>query len=262
MMPETKTILICRCSERGLLKPHRIDEASCLVVSDLCLAAQDKSPVFEQVAASRQPVIYACHPRAVKALFESAGHPLPENTEFHNLRSPSVQPSTLPSFHSSSLPAFQSSTLPDSHTPTLPHAHTPSLPNSLPAWFPVIDRDRCSNCGQCFQFCLFGVYEKDPAGRVRVVSPQSCKNNCPACARICPEAAIIFPKAGEEPINGAEISSEEALRANIKLNVDELLGDDVYAALNARKQKRRALLNKKKVEQALAERNRCSGGGQ
>jgi ferredoxin len=91
-----------------------------------------------------------------------------------------------------------------------------------------------------------------------VANPQSCKNNCPACARICPAAAIIFPKVGESPINGAEISDEEMLKANIRVNVDEILGNDVYAALNARKQKRQSLLNQKKVEQALAERKKCA----
>jgi NAD-dependent dihydropyrimidine dehydrogenase PreA subunit len=222
-MSANKTILVCRCEERGLLKPHQVDEASCLVVPDLCRAAQEKSDVFEQIANAEQPVIYACHPRAVKSLFEFAGHPLPETTEFHNLRSPETQPSSNPT-----------------------------------AWYPVIDQTRCTNCGQCFQFCLFGVYEKDDAGKVFVANPQACKNNCPACARICPEAAIIFPKIGEEPINGAEITDEEKVKASIKLNVDEILGSDAYAALKARKQKRRSLLNKKKIEKALAERERCS----
>jgi hypothetical protein len=32
----------------------------------------------------------------------------------------------------------------------------------------------------------------------------------------------------------------------------------VYAALHARKQKRSALLNQKKIEQALAERKKCT----
>jgi len=222
-MSVNKSILICQCAERGLLESHNVDEASCLVVTDLCRAAQEKASVFDQIAVSDRPVIYACHPRAVKALFEFAGRPLPETTEFHNLRKTET---------------------PQSDKPT--------------AWYPVIERTRCSNCGQCFEFCLFGVYEKDEEGRVVVAKPESCKNNCPACARICPEAAIIFPKTAEEPINGAEISDEDELKANIKVNVDEILGDNVYAALNARKQKRRSLLNKKKVAQALAERERCS----
>jgi ferredoxin len=92
-----------------------------------------------------------------------------------------------------------------------------------------------------------------------VANPSSCKNNCPACARICPETAIIFPKSGESPINGDVISDEEERKANVKVNVDEILGDDVYAALDARRKKRRALLNRKRIEKALAERRKCSG---
>ncbi|NOU35751.1 MAG: ferredoxin family protein [Kiritimatiellaceae bacterium] len=229
-MSANKTILICQCAERGLLNLGNADEVSGLVVPDLCCAAQKNDPRLKDIAAAEYPVIYACHPRAVRALFAFAGYPLPESAEFINLRTP---------------------VLPHSRTPVLPHSQTLS-------WFPVIDGDRCTNCGQCFEFCLFGVYEKDADGKVRVTNPQSCKNNCPACARICPEAAIIFPKVGEAPINGAEISDEEALKANIKINVDEILGNDVYAALNARKQKRRTLLNQKKVEQALAERKKCA----
>jgi NAD-dependent dihydropyrimidine dehydrogenase PreA subunit len=199
-----------------------------VVVSDLCQAASGKDPVLGKIAAAESPVIYACHPRAVRALFAFAGTPLPPHAEIINLR-----------------------------TPAPPHSRTPTLPPD-PAWFPVVDEARCTNCGQCFEFCLFGVYEKDAGGKVRVVNPQSCKNNCPACARICPSAAIIFPKVGESPINGAEISDEAALKANIRVNVDEILGGDVYAALNARKQKRQSLLNQKKVEQALAERKKCA----
>jgi NAD-dependent dihydropyrimidine dehydrogenase PreA subunit len=228
-MSANKTILICQCAERGLLDLTGIDEAAGLVVPDLCQAAQEKAQEFETLAAAEHPVIYACHPRAVKALFEFAGHPLPEHTEFINLR-----------------------------TPEPPRSHTSQIPNAVPAWFPLMDGDRCTNCGQCFEFCLFGVYEKDAKGRVRVANPQNCKNNCPACARICPAAAIIFPKVGESPINGAEIFDEDAVKANIKLNVDEILGDDIYVALNARKQKRQLLLNRKKVELALAERKNCS----
>jgi len=227
-MSENKTILICQCAERRLLQDCPVEEDGCIVAPDLCKAAAERLPMFGKIASADQPVIYACHPRAVKALFEFAGHPLPDNTEFINLRDPAIQSSPNPSLQSS------------------------------PAWYPVIDADRCTNCGQCFEFCLFGVYEKNKEGRVVVANSGACKNNCPACARICPEAAIIFPKAGEEPINGAEISDEDKLKANIKVNVDEILGDDVYAALNARKQKRRALLDKNKIEKALAERNKCS----
>lgn len=69
-------------------------------------------------------------------------------------------------------------------------------------WYPVIDRSRCTSCRHCLQFCLFGVYEtKD--GHVVAVRPDNCKDGCPACARVCPQGAIIFPLCDEPAIAGA-----------------------------------------------------------
>ena len=69
-------------------------------------------------------------------------------------------------------------------------------------WFPVIDYDRCTNCMQCLSFCLFGVYGVDGEKRIEVRNNDNCKTNCPACSRVCPEAAIMFPKYKSGPING------------------------------------------------------------
>ena len=231
-MSNRQSILVCQCAERGLLDSDEVARLVAVgevtVVPDLCKAVVEQDPVLADIAAGDAPVVYACHPRAVQALFAFSGNPLPQNTEIHGILNPNASGPGAPSAQ------------PD------------------PAWYPVLDYSRCTSCGQCHEFCLFGVYEKEPDGTIRVVNPKSCKNNCPACARICPETAIIFPKCGEAPINGAKISDEDERKANVKINVDEILGDDVYAALNARKQKRRALLNKKKIEKALAERKKCS----
>ncbi|MFO7898319.1 MAG: 4Fe-4S dicluster domain-containing protein, partial [Planctomycetota bacterium] len=54
-------------------------------------------------------------------------------------------------------------------------------------------RSRCVNCQQCFQFCLFGVFEVDEDGAVLPVRPDNCKDGCPACGRVCPRGAIMFP---------------------------------------------------------------------
>lgn len=233
-MSVSESILVCKCAERRLLEQGALapllEQEGITVVDDLCKAAAERDPLLE----TRFSEVHACHPRAVCAIFDFAGHPLPTETKLHNRRK----------------------ALPATPSPDLP------LEEKAPAWYPVIDYDRCTSCGQCHEFCLFGVYEKDDDGRVTVAHPASCKNNCPACARICPETAIIFPKVNETPINGAVISDEEIRQANVKINVDEILGDDVYAALNARKQKRRSLLNEKKIEKALAERRKCSEGGE
>lgn len=69
-------------------------------------------------------------------------------------------------------------------------------------WYPVFDRSRCINCGHCLQFCLFGVYERID-GRVIPVRPDNCKLGCPACARVCPKGAIMFPLSDEPAVAGA-----------------------------------------------------------
>lgn len=74
--------------------------------------------------------------------------------------------------------------------------------DASPRWYPVIDRTRCTSCRHCLQFCLFGVYEAEDR-RVVAVRPDNCKDGCPACARVCPEGAIIFPLSDEAAIAGA-----------------------------------------------------------
>ena len=76
------------------------------------------------------------------------------------------------------------------------------LPTS-PHWYPVIDRSRCVNCGRCRQFCLFGVYISTIDGIIIAKNPDRCKNGCPACSRICPHGAIIFPLYNDPAISGA-----------------------------------------------------------
>lgn len=64
-------------------------------------------------------------------------------------------------------------------------------------WYPVIDRSRCVSCGHCVQFCLFGVYSSSDG--IAVVQPDCCKPGCPACSRVCPQGAIIFPLYDKDP---------------------------------------------------------------
>ena len=78
--------------------------------------------------------------------------------------------------------------------PSLPLLNTKhSTLNPPLRWYPIVDRSRCSNCRNCLQFCLFGVYDTDENGAVTVAKPDSCKHGCPACSRICPSGAIMFP---------------------------------------------------------------------
>ena len=72
-------------------------------------------------------------------------------------------------------------------------------------WYPVIDYERCRNCRQCLEFCLFGVYSLGRDGRVRATRPDECKPGCPACARVCPAGAIMFPHYEDAQIAGGAV---------------------------------------------------------
>ncbi len=71
-----------------------------------------------------------------------------------------------------------------------------------PRWYPVVDYSRCHTCMECLNFCLFGVFGLDPKARILVEQPNACRNGCPACARVCPSQAIMFPEHQNPAIAG------------------------------------------------------------
>ena len=76
-------------------------------------------------------------------------------------------------------------------------------------WYPVIDRDRCVNCLECLNFCLFGVYDLDAVEHITVQQPNACRPGCPACARVCPAGAIMFPEHTDPDISGDSAESKK-----------------------------------------------------
>lgn len=131
-------------------------------------------------------------------------------------------------------------------------------PGQWKPWFPAIDYDRCTNCLQCLSFCLFDVYGMDSEQKIQVQNPTNCKTDCPACSRVCPEVAIIFPKYKGGPINGNEVNEADLEREKMKVDISTLLGGDIYASLRDRRDKARSRFTKERDEgKALQERMRC-----
>jgi Pyruvate/2-oxoacid:ferredoxin oxidoreductase delta subunit len=96
-------------------------------------------------------------------------------------------------------------------------------------WYPVIDYSRCTNCMECIDFCLFGVYGVDRLDRIFVENQDSCKKGCPACSRVCPEHAIMFPDHKTPAIAGAAVGAVSGL----KIDLTKLFGGGDAIAIAA-----------------------------
>ena len=101
-------------------------------------------------------------------------------------------------------------------------------------WYPVIDYSRCTNCMECLDFCLFGVYGVDSLERLVVENQDSCKKGCPACSRVCPENAIMFPEHKTPGIAGAPVSAVSGL----KIDLTKLFGGMDAMAMAAQERDR------------------------
>lgn len=134
----------------------------------------------------------------------------------------------------------------------------PGVSGMWKPWFPVIDYDRCTNCMQCLSFCLFDVYGVDDEKRIQVQNNDNCKTNCPACSRVCPEVAIMFPKYASGPINGEPVKQEDVERESMKVDISSLLGGDIYSSLRNRSDQAKSRFSKERSpDKALNERKRC-----
>ena len=246
-----KKVVLCNC--RGNIVDvtvlHAISsyiqniDIELITVSDLCgICVTKKAETQTLFSTQDELLIIACHPRAVRLLLQNIGVDI-ETKQFSFLN---FRENRNDHFFNT-IQSFANDTSGKSSI------NIESDP-AWPAWYPIIDNIRCSTCGQCADFCLFGVYEKSE-GHVNVVNPKGCKNNCPACARICPQAAIVFPKYSEGgAISGSEINDEITELHRQQQDINTILGSDIYAALEQRQSKRRSIIKTDAMDKALEER--------
>ena len=253
-MADEPRILYCHCAYAQVLPAEVRDRVFQTLsasgvkfeaVADLCELAARRDPLLKEISGSKWVRIAACHPRAVKGLFAAAGAALSERQAWIvNMRVQSAEEvveSLLLQIPTSGA-ALQADAKPPQPTP-----------GAWKPWFPVIDYDRCTHCMQCLSFCLFDVYGVSAERKIQVQNPRNCKTDCPACARVCPENAIIFPKHPSIAINGDPDVDPPA-----KVDISALLGGDVYAVLRQRSATSKSRFSKDRDETAaLKERQAC-----
>jgi Pyruvate/2-oxoacid:ferredoxin oxidoreductase delta subunit len=281
-------LLYCHCAYARVVPPAvKADVLAGLTnagvafeaVSDLCQMSARKDPRLKELAEGGAVTIAACYPRAVRGLFIQSETPLPdEGVTICNMRTDSAE-DVLKVMLNGNAPAPAADALADVPAVPLPLVSKAAMESvngsasdrasqltrelEQPAaggwkpWFPVIDYTRCTNCMQCLSFCLFDVYGvKD--GKIQVQNQDHCKTDCPACSRVCPEVAIMFPKYRHGPINGDVVSADDIRREAMKVDISALLGGDIYAQLRDRSAKAKSRFSKERDEdRALTERQNC-----
>ena len=200
-------ITICVCSSRSFIDRKEVVRLATSaqkagwqvdLVPDLCELCEDHDPRVHQLAES---CIVGCHERALKSLLAFNDE---DECQVFSLRESSAQ---------KVLAQLALEPVEDAEQDRIFEEQLAKFPvkPGEDAWYPTLDKDVCGECGKCFDFCPFGVYEMID-DRVRVMHPHNCKNNCPACARTCPHSAIIFPKYDRSPINGGAEMQEKAVQ--------------------------------------------------
>lgn len=237
-------VLFCRCTA-GIISQEKLDEVASAVaesqahvveLNDLCALSAGNADALETLMNRfRNKVVVACYPRAVENMLLQSGVPV-DNIKVLNFRRLS---GAAISEELSALPVEES-----------PLRESLSSSLSVPAWFPVIEQKRCTSCGQCARFCLFGVYRFDQK-KLHVENPLNCKNNCPACARSCPVSAIIFPRIKEDGvIAGAE-------PGEVRVDLTQPQGGPLLSRLQQRGDVRRSILRTSLLQLAEEERQKA-----
>lgn len=241
-----KKVFICGCKTGGKITSETVAKWESVLIKnnigytfieDLCGTAVKNPQDLLVIKDHEESVILGCNSRAMEhVLFKAGIRMCCAEIDFYNMETD--HPTILSEINAK-----------DGGSNLIPYKH------DWKSWYPVIDYSKCSSCQKCLNFCLFGVYKTDEFGNVLVDQPSNCKDMCPACARTCPEQAIIFPKHPESPIDGGEGQLEVLSQSELIEQIQQ--NEDVYKILADRRKQSGVSLLKDQEKIAEAERSCC-----
>jgi len=242
-MENKSCVLFCRCKAE-VISQDSLEQISAGLknfdtdvyeLQDLCALTINEKDVLNTIGNEfQQKIIIACYPRAIK----------------HMLRQGEIEFGDFEVLNFKELTSDEISAKLDSQfqIPSGEARYQVQVTDlDVPAWFPVIDDSRCTFCGKCARFCLFGVYSYDKKS-LKVVDPLACKDNCPACGRTCPTQAIMFPRLAENTVLAGAEPGEK------KVSVDK---GSLLTTLNQRNQNRKNIFRQGVIAQAEEERRKA-----
>ncbi|NOU60963.1 ATP-binding protein [Marinifilum caeruleilacunae] len=247
----SKQIFICGCEKDGKIEKESVQKLKKTLeeknigftyIEDMCGTILKNPDDLESLYTAKDAVVFGCQARAMQHLVDNSGRRNEElATEYYHIDD--ERDELISSLESGSGEPLQI-----------------KYSDDWKPWYPVIDYERCNGCRKCLNFCLFSVYSVEDDGTVVVSASANCKDMCPACARVCPQNAIIFPKHAESPIDGGEGDGSENEKTDI---LEQIQNDDVYSVLSARRKNFQvSLLKKDQLQLAEEERRACCSGGE
>ena len=156
-MENKSCVLFCRCKAE-VISQDSLEQISAGLknfdtdvyeLQDLCALTINEKDVLNTIGNEfQQKIIIACYPRAIK----------------HMLRQGEIEFGDFEVLNFKELTSDEISAKLDSQfqIPSGEARYQVQVTDlDVPAWFPVIDDSRCTFCGKCARFCLFGVYSYD-----------------------------------------------------------------------------------------------------
>ncbi|WP_372751378.1 ATP-binding protein [Labilibaculum sp.] len=247
-----KHIFICGCEKDGKIEKKSVQKLKSALeernigytyIEDMCGTILKNPNDLESLYNAEDAIVFGCQARAIQNLVNNSGRKdEAHTTKYHHVDNEN-QEEVISQLESNTLEPLKI-----------------KYSDAWKPWYPVIDYDRCNACRKCLNFCLFSVYSVEDDGTVVVSASANCKDMCPACARVCPQNAIIFPKHAESPIDGGESDGSENEKTDI---LEQIQNDDVYSVLSARRKNfQMTLLKNDQFKMAEDERRACCSGAE